>query len=250
MYGSRGRVGIVNPSRGDVLIYEYYKAAPDGVLIVPAALNVRQLTAEQLDRVLDGYQAAVEDLEYEEVDVIVLGGSPPVTMKGYGFEEQMLARARAATRAPVVAMIQTEVEALRAVGAQRIAVAAPYTSKLTGRFAAYFEAAGFQVVATRSLGIERNVDIAKLPEDASAKLARDLIREHPDVDAVHFTCPRWPTLVNLDRLEHDFGLPVTSSSQSVLYATLGRLGIHDRITGFGSLLERLAREPIQVGRLT
>jgi hypothetical protein len=33
----------------------------------------------------------------------------------------------------------------------------------------------------------------------------------------------------------------------VLYATLKRLGIHDRITGFGSLLERLASESAQVG---
>lgn len=243
MYGWRGRVGIVNPSRGDVLMYEYYKAAPQGVIVVPAALNVRQLTVEQLDRVLDGYQSAVEDLSYEEVDVVVLGGSPPVTMKGYGFEQQLVDRAQAVTRAPVVALIRGEVEALQAVGARRIAVAAPYTAALTEKFAEYFTAAGFEVVGTRCLGIERNVDIAKLPEDASYRLARELFRANPGVDAVHMTCPRWPTLVNLALLEQDLGVPVTSSSQSVLHATLRRLGIRDRISGFGSLLEGLAVAP-------
>src|SRR5581483_9948159 len=103
MYGWRGRVGIVNPSRGDVLMYEYYLAAPDGIIVVPAALNVRQLTAEQLDNVLNGLQAA---------------------------------------------------------GARRIAIGAPYTAELTAKFADYFTAAGFEVVATKCLGIERNVDIA------------------------------------------------------------------------------------------
>jgi maleate isomerase len=242
MYGWRGRVGIVNPSRGDVLMYEYYKAAPDGVIVVPAALNVRQLTPDQLDRVLAGYQSAVEDLVYEEVDVIVLGGSPPVTMKGYGFERQMVERAQALTRAPVMALIRGEVEALQSVGARRIAVAAPYTAELTDRFAAYFGEAGFEVVATRCLGIERNVEIAKLPIHASYRLARELFRESPGVDAVHLTCPRWPTLVNLGLLEQDLGVPVTSSSQSVIYGTLRRLGIRDRLEGFGSLLERLATE--------
>ena len=240
MYGWRGRVGIINPSRGDVLMYEYYRAAPAGVIVVPAALNVRQLTAEELDRVLDGYQSAVEDLAYEEVDVIVLGGSPPVTMKGYGFERQMVERAQAVTAAPVYALIRGEVEALLAVGARRIAVGAPYTPALTEKFSAYFQAAGFEVVATRCLGIERNVEIAKLPEHASYRLARELFSAAPDVDAVHLTCPRWPTIGNLALLEQDLGVPVTSSSQSVLFGTLRRLFIRDRIEGFGSLLEKLS----------
>jgi maleate cis-trans isomerase len=242
MYGWRGRVGIVNPSRGDVLTYEYYRAAPQGVILVSAALNVRRLTVDELDRVLDGYQAAVEDLAYEEVDMVVLGGSPPVTMKGFGFERLMLERAREVTSAPVISMIRAEVEALEAAGARRIAIGAPYTAELTERFAAYFTHAGFEVVATRCLGVERNVDIAKLPVHASYRLARDLSREAGNVDAVHLTCPRWPTLVNLALLEQDLGLPVSSSSQSVLYATLRRLGIRDPIHGFGSLLERLATE--------
>jgi maleate cis-trans isomerase len=244
MYGWRGRVGIVNPSRGDVLMYEYYLAAPDGIIVVPAALNVRQLTAEQLDNVLNGYQAAVEDLAYEQVDVIVLGGSPPVTMKGYGFEEQLVARAQAATSAQVFALIRGEVEALRAVGARRIAVGAPYTAELTAKFAEYFSAAGFEVIATKCLGIERNVDIALLPEHASYRLARELRREAPDVDAIHLTCPRWPTLVNLEMLEQDLGLPVTSSSQSVVYATLWRLSVREPIVGYGSLLEKLADDAL------
>ncbi len=243
MYGWRGRVGMVNPSRGDVLLYEYYRAAPEGIIVVPAALGVRQLTPDQLDRVLEGYQAAVEELAYEQVDIIVLGGSPPVTMKGYGFEEQMIARAQAVTTAQVVAHVRCEVEALQAVGAHRIAVAAPYTPLVTEKFAAYFAAAGFEVVATRCLGIERNVDIAFLPEHASYRLAREIFREAPDVDAIHLTCPRWPTLLNLSRLEQDLGVPVTSSSQAVLYGTLRRLNIRDRLVGFGSLLELLAGEP-------
>ena len=243
MYGWRGRVGIVNPSRGDVLMYEYYKAAPEGVIVVPAALNVRQLTPDQLDRVLDGYQAAVEDMAYEEVDVIVLGGSPPVTMKGYGFERQMVERAQAVTSAQVVALIRCEVEALEAVGARRIAVGAPYTEELTERFADYFKQAGFEVVATRCLDIGRNVEIAKLPQYASYRLARELFKLAPGVDAIHLTCPRWPTLLSLDLLEQDLGVPVTSSSQSVLFGTLRRLSIRDRITGYGSLLEKLATEP-------
>jgi maleate isomerase len=243
MYGWRGRVGIVFPSRGDVALYEFYKAAPDGVIVVPAALTVKQLTPEQLDTVLNGYQAAVEDLVYEEADVIVLSGAPPVTMKGYGFEQQLVERAQAVTRAQVVAHIRCEVEALQAVGAKRIAIGAPYTCALTDKFADYFRQAGFDVVATAQLDIERNVEIAKLGEEAAYRLARDLFHQAPNVDAIHLTCPRWPTLTRLDVMERDLGLPVTSSSQALIYGALRRLNIRDRIAGYGSLLEKLATEP-------
>lgn len=243
MYGWRGRVGIIFPSRGDVLLYEFYKAAPDGVIVVPAALTVKQLTPDQLDKVLDGYQAAVEDMVYEETDVIVLSGAPPVTMKGYGFEQQLIERAQAITKAQVVAHIRCEVEGLQALGAKRIAIGAPYTCQLTDKFAEYFRAAGFEVVATRCLEIERNIELAKLGEEAAYRVARDLFREAPDVDAIHLTCPRWPTLLKIPAMERDLGVPVTSSSQSLIYGVLRRLNVRDEISGYGSLLEKLATEP-------
>ena len=235
---------MVHPSRGDTLMYEYYRAAPPGIVIVPAALNLKELSTAELDRVYEGYEAAVADLAYEEVDVVVLGGSPPVTHKGYGFERVLVERAQRLISVPVVALVRCEVEALQAVGAKRIAIGAPYTPSLTEKFAAYFREAGFEVVATRCLGISRPVEMAQLPHDASADVARALRREAPQADAIHLTCPRWPTVANLDRLEQDLGVPVTSSSQSVIYGTLRRVGIHDEIRGHGSLLMRLAHEAV------
>ncbi len=235
---------MVHPSRGDVLMYEYYRAAPPGIVLVPTALNLRALTARELERVYESYEAAVKDLAYERVDLIVLGGSPPVTLKGYGFERTLVERAQRLSDAPVVALVRCEVEALQAVGARRIAVGAPYTPALTEKFKAYFTEAGFEVLATKCLGIERPVEMALLPHEASADLARQLRREAPQADAIHLTCPRWPTVLGLEQLEQELGIPVTSSSQSVIFGTLRRLGIRDEIRGFGSLLERLAREPV------
>ena len=242
----RARVGIVNPSRGDVLMYEYYQAAPPGVVVVPAALNLKRLDTEELDRVYEGYEAAARDLAYEQCDIVVLGGSPPVTAKGYGVERELVARVQRHIAAPVVALVRCEVEALQAAGAKRIAIGAPYTPGLTEKFAAYFRVAGFEVVATRCLGIERPVEMAQLPPEASADLARALRRDAPEADAIHLTCPRWRTLGSLAGLERELGLPVSSSSQSVVFATLRRLGIADVRSGFGSLLDRLAREPTGV----
>ena len=79
MYGWRGRVGLVHPSRGETLMYEFCKVAPEGVIPVSTALGVQRLVVDQLSAILDRYEAAVREMVYEECDVIQLGGTPPVT---------------------------------------------------------------------------------------------------------------------------------------------------------------------------
>jgi maleate isomerase len=245
MYGWRARVGLISPSRGDTLIYEFCKMSPDGVVPVLATLGVQRLSTDQLSAVLDRYEAAVRELVYEECDVINLGGTPPVTSGPPGTEETLLERARAVAGVPVFSHVQAEVEAIRIAGMSRVAVVAPYTHELTAKIEAYLRLKGINVVAVKSLGIERNVEMAKLPVYASYRLAREAYREqeHPEVDGVHLTCPRWATVVNLQRLEQDLGVPVTSSSQAIAFGALWRMGIRDRIAGFGSLLEKLATVP-------
>jgi len=242
MYGWRGRVGMVNPSRGDTLIYEFYKAAPEGLVVVPAALGVQRVAADQLTAILDRYEAAVQEMVYEECDVIVVGGSPPVLSGPPGTEERLLAAAQRAASVPVFLHIRAEVEAVQATGARRIALGAPYPCAITEKWQAYFEAQGIEVVASHTLDIERNIELAKLPPYAAYRVAREVFeRAGGAVDAVHLTCPRWPTLGSLERLEQDLGVPVTSSSQSVIYGVLRRLRIRDQIDGYGSLLASLAR---------
>ena len=246
MYGWRGRVGSVNPSRGDTLIYEFYKAAPEGVMIVPTALGVTAVRADQLNAILDRYEAAVREMVYEECDVICVGGSPPVLSGPPGTEERLLETSQNAANVPVFLHIRAEVEAVQATGARRIALGAPYPAKITDLWQAYFEKQGIEVVASHTLDIERNIELAKLPPHAAYRVGREVFdRAGGAVDAVHLTCPRWPTLTVLDRLEQDLGVPVTSSSQSVIYGALHRLRIHDSIKGYGSLLASLANRPAQ-----
>ena len=240
MYGWRGRVGMISPARGDTSLYEFYKVVPPGVIAVPTSLGVQRLSSDQLSAVLDRYEDAVKELVYEECDVMLLSGTPPVTSGVPGTEERLLERARAHTTVPVFTGVQAEVEALRAVGAHRIAVGSPYTDDLNEKWKRYFTSRGFEVVAVEGLGIEKNIELAKLPIYASYRVARGLFERYPDVDAIHLTCPRWATIVNLEGLEQDLGLPVTSSSQAQIFGSLSRLRIRDRISGFGSLLEKLA----------
>ena len=68
----------------------------------------------------------------------------------------------------------------------------------------------------------------------------------PDADGVFLPCARWPTLDALPLLEQELGLPVVSSTVSVFYGALQRLGVRDGLQGFGSLLASLTPRPVSL----
>ena len=43
MYGWRARIGHIAPSRGDTLVYEFYKMFPEGFMMLNTTGTVRQL---------------------------------------------------------------------------------------------------------------------------------------------------------------------------------------------------------------
>ena len=61
MYGWRGRIGVVLPSRGDTLTYEFYKIVPEGVVLVTSCLHIYQLTKDQLQEAAKRYDEAAKD---------------------------------------------------------------------------------------------------------------------------------------------------------------------------------------------
>ena len=52
MYGCRARIGHVAPSRGDTLVYEFYKMFPEGFMMLNTTGTVWQLVDDDFERQL------------------------------------------------------------------------------------------------------------------------------------------------------------------------------------------------------
>ena len=59
MYGWRARVGHVAPSRGDTLVYEFYRMLPAGFMILNSTGTIRQLVDADLERQLERIDEAI-----------------------------------------------------------------------------------------------------------------------------------------------------------------------------------------------
>jgi maleate isomerase len=236
MYGSRARIGYTSPPRlTEVFCRDFYRVMPEGVSLVVTTLVIREMSEEELRQSLDMARAAALDMAHAGVDVVVLGGVPiNLTAAGPAGVAALNDETSRACGVPVTSSLTAQMNALRAVGAKRVAVVQPFAESHSASYS-YLDYFGFARAGIKAGGF-RAIELGGLAEDVSAGLARELMADYPDADSLYFPCPHWPVIDNIDRLEQEFGINVVSAGQAIFWEALRRAGIDDQISGYGSLL--------------
>ena len=165
-------------------------------------------------------------------DLVVLSHTAVSYLNGFANERALvdrlteLAGTRAATAAGSVR------EALVHLGARRIAVAMPYPEAIGVASQAYWQAAGFEIVARHRLADVTN--IYDETEERALALGREA--DVPAAEALLISGTGLPTVGIVERLEKDLGKPVVTSQTATLWFALRALGIKDPVRGYGRLL--------------
>jgi maleate isomerase/arylmalonate decarboxylase len=178
---------------------------------------------------------AASDLAQADVAAIAYGcttGSMTAPL------ERLPEMIRTATGIPGVTTAAAVVDALRTLGAGAIALAAPYHDAMIAHEADFLRDAGFRITATRGLGIGESgpSDFVRLRTVAPAQvyaLARATVV--PGTQALFIACTDLATLAVVDALEADLGIPVVTSNQATLWATLRAAGVRVAIPGWGQI---------------
>lgn len=240
MYGWRARIGHVAPSRGDTLVYEFYKIFSEGFMILNTTGTVRQLVDGDFERQLERIEEAVQDLVDNHCDSIIFSGSPLFTRLPFGSDRQLGKKLSEKFGVPVAAGLTAEVEALKAMNCQKLVVGTPYPEELNDRLKQHLEASGFEVLEIAGYGVRRNADLTDLPVHASYKIAKRLYTKQRDADGVFIACPRWPTLSDVALLEQEISRPVVTSSLACIWYAMKLIDVKENVKGYGRLMASLA----------
>jgi len=240
MYGWRARIGHVAPSRGDTLVYEFYKIFSEGFMILNTTGTVRQLADGDFERQLERIEEAVQDLVDNHCDSIIFSGSPLFTRLPFGSDRQLGKKLSEKFGVPVAAGLTAEVEALKAMNCQKLVVGTPYPEELNDRLKQHLEASGFEVLEIAGYGVCKNADLTDLPVHASYKIAKRLYTKQRDADGVFIACPRWPTLSDVALLEQEISRPVVTSSLACIWYAMKLINVKENVKGYGRLMASLA----------
>lgn len=235
-YGFRARIGYTSPpATTEVFPYEFYLVAPKGVTLVITTLAIMEMDRAEVDRSYQITLAAVDAMRQAEVDVMVLGGVPINVSKGHEHVPVLIKEMEQKVGCPVTTSITAQVEALRRVGAKRVAVGHPFADEPGKMFIDYTDHYGFERTALQ--GLQRHpTKLGLIRTEDTIELGRSLMRQAPKTDTIWLPCPHWACAEAIEPLEKEFGVNVVTANQAIAWKAMRIGGIEDKIQGYGRLL--------------
>jgi maleate cis-trans isomerase len=239
MFGWRKRIGYIGPTVMEVVPYEFYRFAPDGVGLVGVTCSIDDPGSGQIDRQLAQVTAAAAYLSTRAVDFIILGGGPLVVAHGKAYADTIVNGIEAAAKVPATTGVRAAMDALRHIEARRIAIASPYSDRHNQALSAYLELHDFDLVRVEGTDVPFK-RLSSVPPADIRRFAADVIARAPRCDALYLPCPQWQAAQTIDALEREIGMPAIAYSHAAFFAAFKALGVKDPIWGHGRLLASLA----------
>ncbi len=234
----RGTVGYIKPSYRPGSLEEFIRMLPQGVGVIPLIVGIASGTEEEFHKVLNVYKEKVEQLAGLGVDLIDMGGAPPMMVHGYKGEVEIVKELEKTHKVPIITSGSSQISALRALGAKRFVGVTYFNDSLNRIFSSYFSEAGFEVPALRGIPVAF-ADVQKLSPYEIYSFAKTTFLNEPDVDAIYMLGGGWRILEIAPLLEQDLGVPVVYDTAAKIRDVQKRLHIHQPVCGYGRVLEQL-----------
>ncbi len=236
--GWRARLGFLIPAGTPTVEPEMFEMAPKGVsvhfsrMVALGADGTLNGVEERITSQIDNIDLTTQLMAAMKPNVIVLAHTATCYRLGRDKQVTLAAHLEKLTGVRFITVLQSVVEALKALCVRRIALATPYDETLTMKAKVGLESYGIEVVNLEWLKNVRSI-FDETPARAYG-LGRSVDR--PEADAVFFSGVGMPTISVLEQLESDLGKPVISSAGSMMWNALRVAGVETSIPGYGRLL--------------
>jgi maleate isomerase len=236
--GERGRIGIILPAMNTVAEPEIYSLLPEGVtahtarMYAPVDISDEENFVRMCDVGCDHGEEAAKELATAKVDIYAFAFTAGSFYRGAGWDEEIAKRIEKVGGAPCVVTASAAVQALKEMAVKRVGVGTPY-AVANPRLKNFLEGKGFMVTKIEGLVLPTAVHVGRQPLMKFEELVRAV--NTPDAEGVFISCTNFATLSKIDAMEREIGKPVITANQATFWAALRRIGVKDRIKGFGKL---------------
>ena len=239
--GWRAIFGVIAPSTNTVVEPDVHRMSVPGVTPQVARIHIHDASLAD-DAAFEALiaalaleiDAACERILTCEPDRIVVGMSAETFWGGTGGNQTFRTHLEELTGLPITTGADACERALRAVGAERVAVVTPYQPVGDANVRRFLEESGFEVAGITGLRCPTAHDIARVTPDRLAAVFDELDGE--EVDALVQVGTNLSMVALADEAERRLGKPVIAINAATWWLALRDHGITDRVTGAGVLL--------------
>ncbi|SCX31962.1 Maleate isomerase [Agrobacterium sp. DSM 25558] len=214
--------------------------SPERFTFHSSRMRMKHVTKEELAAMdADSDRCALE-LSDARVDVMGYACLVAIMAMGLGYHRESQSRLQGLTvtngnPAPVVTSAGALVDGLKAIGAKRVALVAPYMKPLTELVVTYIRNEGIEVSDWRALEIPDNLAVAAHDPMNLPNIVKGMKTD--DVDAVVLSaCVQMPSLSAVPMAEAITGKPVLTAAIATTWQMLNALNLNTRVPGGGTLL--------------
>jgi maleate cis-trans isomerase len=240
------QLGYIIPHlQTDMDAYQFYRVAPEGMMLVTTGLNLQGHSLEAVERELPAFWRAVDLLKKKKVDRIALSGVPVASHLGRKRMLEILAEAQQRSGIPCDTDLEAHIAALKHLGATRIALATRWHEPTNTALTRYLAEAGIEVIALAARGSTLEQHKTADPA-ADHQLALDLggqaMRDAPQAQAIMMPGGLWHAIHAVPLIEQTFGKPALLNILATTWAALhaaGRRMLHRPDPRWGRLLASL-----------
>lgn len=241
------RIGQIVPSSNTTMETEIpamllarQQIRPERFTFHSSRMRMKKVVKEELAAMDAESDRCALELSDARVDVLGYACLVAIMAMGHGYHRKSQARLTAHTtdngaEAPVITSAGALVDALKVMGARKIAVVAPYMKPLTELVVSYIANEGYEVVDYRALEIPDNLDVGRHDPSRLPEIVLGMNYQEADV-IVLSACVQMPSLPAIAKVEALTGKPVLTAAVATTYAMLKALNLEPVVPGAGALL--------------
>ena len=247
MSKSQFRIGQIVPSSNTTMETEIPAMLRMRELVRPerftfhsARMRMKHVNKEELAAMDAESDRCALELSDARVDVLGYACLVAIMAMGHGYHRVSQKRLTERTAsndgiAPVITSAGALVEALKVMGAKKIALVAPYMVPLTKLVMDYIANEGFEIVDWRALEIPDNLDVGRHDPARLPGIVAGMNVADADV-IVLSACVQMPSLPAVAQVEAQTGKPVLTAAIATTYAILKELKLDPVVPSAGALL--------------
>ncbi len=240
MSDNQNRVlGAVSPTGRSDSGNQESSLLPKEISVITVSVGIRSGTEEEFRQVKGVYEQKVAELAGKKVDMIHVGGAPPMMVHGFRGEEEFVKMLEEKYKTPVYTAGRSQSKAFRALGMKSFVGLTYFPESLNKIFADYFTQAGFEVQAMVGLDVPFG-SVHQVPQEEISSFAEEAFRKHASkADGIYMLGSGWNVMEIAPSLETELQVPVVHAQAAKIWNALKHFGMHRPIAGYGRLLQEL-----------
>ncbi len=234
LYGEKARIGLILPHEDYTTEYEFNKAAPEGVAFYATRIKLESVTRENLLKMSDEVEIAIERLP-PKIDLIIYHCTSGTFVLGLEWEKKLLNKIENETGVKAISTMQSVVEALKQLKLSTISLMTPYTKDLNKMEINYLANFNIKVVKDVGLSITNTEEMCALEHSELSEAAEKADSERSK--GLFISCTGLKLMGLINELEKKLNKPVVCSNSATLWNALKKCNAPlKEVKGYGEAL--------------